>query len=401
MTIKINIVIQASSRSWSGGQDLCMNKMGSGTVLSKTLDAISSGFSFDVEGVYLIAPEFDHGGMDFLLEKFPYLKISYSHDSSPYLRMLQIAQDMGNDDLILRINGINFCVDIDAANEFVDLGKSHSYDCIRFPDDFPALFSCDLYSVNGLRRMQAELGGVDAIYHVHPKYYMGMTEGYSCAIYKPKLHKYTDSYLSSVRALSADCMHAKRIDVDGSKSIKSGDTITFHYELAAKYIGQHDVVLDIACGAGFGSHILAARSKKVVGVDLDPEVIDAAKISFSSESADFMVCDALNLPFIQEFDAVIAFEIIEHIPPDEFLRQIDKALKTNGRLLISTPQNSLGKIPTTPDHTREYSLAELRNIVEKYFDVEEVIGIKQGCIYYENDPSGSNTFLIAKKKLFS
>lgn len=98
---------------------------------------------------------------------------------------------------------------------------------------------------------------------------------------------------------------------------------------------------------------------------------------------------------------MVAFEIIEHIPPDEFLMQIDKASKPNGRLFISTPKNSLGEISKTADHIKVYSLVELRNIVEKYFDIERVIGIKQGCIYYENDSVGGGTFLIAKKKLFS
>jgi hypothetical protein len=120
-----------------------MNPMGSGVVLSNTLQAISRGISFSFEHIYLIAPEFDFGGLDFLLEEFPYLKISYSYDSSPLLRMLQVAQSMNDDDFILRINGINFCVDVDAANEMSFFAQSHSYDCIRFPDDFPSLFSCD------------------------------------------------------------------------------------------------------------------------------------------------------------------------------------------------------------------------------------------------------------------
>jgi len=36
--------------------------------------------------------------------------------------------------------------------------------------------------------------------------------------------------------------------------------------------------------------------------------------------------------------------------------------------------------------------------LSKYFEIEKVIGIKQGVIYFENDPVGSNTFLICKKK---
>jgi len=380
------------------GGDLCMNPMGSGVVLSNTLQANSRGISFSFEHIYLIAPEFDFGGLDFLLEEFPYLKISYSYDSSPLLRMLQVAQSMNDDDFILRINGINFCVDVDAANEMSFFAQSHSYDCIRFPDDFPSLFSCDLYGVKGLKRMQAELNSVDAVYHVHPKYYMSATQGYSCSIYQPKLQKYSDSYLRLIRRRYAGSMHEKRIEVDGRKAIKSGDTISFHYELAKKYTNSSDEVLDIACGNGFGTQILASSSKKVTGIDLDTDLIEIAKNTFTSDSVDFRQCDALDLPFVNAFDVVVAFEIIEHISPDDFLEQAHKALKPNGILCLSTPQNSLGRIPTTSDHIREYSLIEIQTIVGKWFDVNETIGIKQGCIYFANDHVGSNTFLVAKKK---
>ena len=398
---KFHIVIQASSRNWSGGHDLCMNTMGDGVVLTNTLEVIAEISNFSTERLYLIAPEFDSGGMDFLLDQFPYLKISYSHDSSPLQRMLSISDGMNDDDLILRINGINFCIDVDAANEILSLGCSQDYDCIRFPDDFPALFSCDLYSVKGLRRMQSELNAVDAVYHVHPKYYMSATDGYSCSIYQPKLQMYTNSYLESVRARYAESMHEKRIEVDCSKAIKSGDTITFHYELAKKYIKPHNVVLDVACGAGFGSQILASASKKVVGIDLDSDVISIAKATFATRSVEFRQCDALNLPFTNVFDLVVAFEIIEHISPDDFLKQVHKALKANGLLCLSTPQNSLGRIPTTSDHIKEYSLSELLAIVQKYFDLVKVIGIKQGCIHFDGDSVGSNTFLVAKKRLLA
>jgi len=196
-------------------------------------------------------------------------------------------------------------------------------------------------------------------------------------------------------------MHEKRIEVDGSKAIKSGDTITFHYELAKKYIKSHNVVLDMACGAGFGSQILASASKKVVGIDLDSDVISVAKTTFATDSVEFMQCDALNLPFMNVFDVVVAFEIIEHISPNDFLKEVHKALKPNGLLCLSTPQNSLGRIPATSDHIREYSLSDLLAIVQKYFDLEKVIGIKQGCIYFDGDSVGSNTFLVAKKNLLA
>jgi SAM-dependent methyltransferase len=396
----IIVVLQASSRSWSGGADLCMNLMEGRTVLANTLGRVLSGLPFCISGTYLIAPEFDRGGMDFLLKDFPDLKISYGYDSSPLLRMLAIIREMNDEDYVLRINGINFCVDLLAAGQMLELVDSQYYDCIKFPDDFPALFTCDLYGVRGLRKMQDELSNVDPIYHVHPKYYMSIHERYSCLVLKPNLTSYTDNYLQSARKKYSDSMHAKRIEVDGRNAIVAGDSIVLHYELARNYIAGKDIVLDMACGDGFGSNILVGSAGKVVGVDLDSAAIEQAKRTFFSDDAEFIQCDVLNMPYENEFDVIAAFEIIEHVPPVAFLRSVFRALKAGGLLLLSTPQNSLGHIPTTSDHIREYSLSEIETVVDSYFEIEKIIGIKQGCVYFDGDPVGSNTFLVARKRTF-
>jgi hypothetical protein len=62
--------------------------------------------------------------------------------------------------------------------------------------------------------------------------------------------------------------------------------------------------------------------------------------------------------------------------------------------LLSTPQNSLGHIPINAQHNHEYSLEEIRNITSKYFRIQEIIGIKQGCIIHEGDYKATNTFLV-------
>jgi hypothetical protein len=57
----------------------------------------------------------------------------------------------------------------------------------------------------------------------------------------------------------------------------------------------------------------------------------------------------------------------------------------------------MGNIPINPHHNIEFDLNTLLNISKKYFQIEKVIGIKQGTIIYENDPIGTNTFLVLKK----
>ena len=43
----------------------------------------------------------------------------------------------------------------------------------------------------------------------------------------------------------------------------------------------------------------------------------------------------------------------------------------------------------------QHTLAQLRDIVGRQFGLREVIGIKQGTIWVDGDPTGGNTFLVA------
>ena len=135
-----------------------------------------------------------------------------------------------------------------------------------------------------------------------------------------------------------------------------------------------------------------------IGVDNDQEVIDHAIHLNDQECVRFLCSDVLDLPFEQEsVDAVLAFEIIEHVDSNLLLKNIHRVLKPGGILCLSTPQNSLGHIPSTPDHIYEFSLDEISAIVSEFFLIEKIVGIKQGVIFFDNDPVGANTFLVARK----
>ena len=157
--------------------------------------------------------------------------------------------------------------------------------------------------------------------------------------------------------------------------------------------GPHMDVIDLACGSGFGAYLLGSKAKKVVGIDNDSNVIQHAK---NRANIIFKEADALNMPVeLRGVDAVIAFEIIEHLNPDELMKSIKLVLKPGGLLILSTPQNSMGHIPTTPDHEIEFSLNGLKEIVSRHFNIKTVIGIKQGTIFFDADPIGANTFMVA------
>ncbi|MEI7995823.1 MAG: class I SAM-dependent methyltransferase, partial [Methylococcaceae bacterium] len=303
----------------------------------------------------------------------------YGYDDSPLQRMINISEVLGDEEFILRVNGINFCVDAEQAEANVAMAQASGYDCIRFPDDFPALFTSDVYRVGALRRMMCDIQEDELKFHIHPKYYLSRSEKYNCYISLPDFSKYTDEYILSTRMKYKDAMHTKRIEVDSSKAIKAGDTIHFHYELAKEFLNGTNLVLDLACGSGFGATALSSVAQRVIGIDNDEQMIVFANKTYKSSNTEFLNSDVLNIPFnSNSIDAIVAFEIIEHLDPVALLNEFYRVLKPNGIICLSTPQNSLGHIPTTSDHIREFSLVELKALVEDLFSIEQIIGIKQG-----------------------
>lgn len=98
-------------------------------------------------------------------------------------------------------------------------------------------------------------------------------------------------------------------------------------------------LLDLGCGNGSLSHVVAQQGWQVIGVDNSPKGINIAQSSFPD--CQFICGDIYDLPFlsmVHSFDLVLAVEVIEHLYyPKELVRAAKKCLKPNGRLILTTP----------------------------------------------------------------
>lgn len=99
-------------------------------------------------------------------------------------------------------------------------------------------------------------------------------------------------------------------------------------------------ILDIPCGFGRHSNILAEKGFKVTGIDFKPEFIDLAKKNSLEKNldVDFLVGDMRNLEFENRFDAVINFftSFGYFDDNDNFLtlKGMAKSLKLGGKVII-------------------------------------------------------------------
>ena len=132
----------------------------------------------------------------------------------------------------------------------------------------------------------------------------------------------------------------------------------FHRYHWAAQLGAGKRILDIACGEGYGSEILARFASHVIGVDLSEETILHACRKYQSRNLQFLVgtCDQVPVPD-SSIDLVVSFETIEHHGNHrEMMRELKRVLDPNGILLISSSDKyvySDERSYANPFHTKE------------------------------------------------
>lgn len=125
------------------------------------------------------------------------------------------------------------------------------------------------------------------------------------------------------------------------------------YSLVLEYLVplEGKRVLEIACGRGGFTKLLAARGAIVVGADFSRIALQIAqrKISPTSRTkfhVDLAQADAQQLPFANEsFDVVISCETIEHLlDPLSSLKEMARVCRADGLLYLTTPNyfNAMG-----------------------------------------------------------
>jgi SAM-dependent methyltransferase len=135
-------------------------------------------------------------------------------------------------------------------------------------------------------------------------------------------------------------------------------------------------VVDLACGEGYGSDLLAQRAAEVTGVDANPEAFEHACARYRGPNLGFQ--RGLVEEFDGEVDAVVFLQTIEHIhEPD---RLLDRIAQMAPAAYISTP-NRLTLAPPgaeksdNPWHLREYDAGQYRELLEPHFESVELLGL--------------------------
>jgi 2-polyprenyl-3-methyl-5-hydroxy-6-metoxy-1,4-benzoquinol methylase len=151
------------------------------------------------------------------------------------------------------------------------------------------------------------------------------------------------------------------------------------YKIILPFIRKTDVILDLACGSGYGTNMLAGQTEQtVIGGDISEEAIDKCNATWKKSNLFFKKSDGTRLEFDDNyFDKIVSFETIEHTTEyKKMLLEFKRILKPGGRLFLSTPNRQITSpdgIIKNPYHTQEFSFDQLKEMVQ-IFSMAEVRG---------------------------
>lgn len=94
--------------------------------------------------------------------------------------------------------------------------------------------------------------------------------------------------------------------------------------------------LEIGCGTGEFTRLLASRARSVVALDLSSQMIRLARSrSASHQNIEYVLGDVMRLPLAAgRFDCVVSIATLHHLPLAEALLKMKDALEPGGVLVV-------------------------------------------------------------------
>jgi glycosyltransferase involved in cell wall biosynthesis len=145
-------------------------------------------------------------------------------------------------------------------------------------------------------------------------------------------------------------------------------------------------ILDCGAHDGYVALWLARRLREqghevtVDGIELNPDAVEIARRRFEAEefAGEFVIGNALDAPFHAQlktgsYDAVIAFEVIEHVPdPQLLLEAMETMARPGGHVYISTPDGTFGA-GQNPHHLRALRAVDLADMLRRRGHLQNMV----------------------------
>lgn len=147
------------------------------------------------------------------------------------------------------------------------------------------------------------------------------------------------------------------------------------YKFAVRQLKKTDVVLDAGCGPGYGAVFLSEFAGRVVGGDVDAELVRRNREVYSKvPNLSFEEINLLDRELsCDPFDAVVSMDVIEHFSEEQadgVVANYARLTKDDGFALIGTPNIASRQYASQrrlDSHPKEYDPEEFVALLERYY----------------------------------
>jgi 2-polyprenyl-3-methyl-5-hydroxy-6-metoxy-1,4-benzoquinol methylase len=154
-----------------------------------------------------------------------------------------------------------------------------------------------------------------------------------CLSTKDKEDEMFKKYLDNYNEISLDDLEET---IQNEVYLKSQNDKLFSYLPSLQGLN----VCEVGIGKGnLLANMLKEKPAKLVGIDISRPYLEAIKKK-STGNLELIIANAENIPFENEFDVIVAADILEHVfNVGDFLASVNRALKPSGRFIVKTPHN--------------------------------------------------------------
>jgi len=144
------------------------------------------------------------------------------------------------------------------------------------------------------------------------------------------------------------------------------------YKFVARLVKKTDRLLEVGSGSGVGAMFLSQHCARVTGIEVKTSEVEEARSINRRPNVDFHVTNLFSMKASQDYDVVIALDVIEHFAVEdgrELVAAMTRQLKPTGMLVIGTP--SIYSYPyqspeSQASHVNCYDQRELVELIDHY-----------------------------------
>lgn len=178
-------------------------------------------------------------------------------------------------------------------------------------------------------------------------------------------------------------MHSESWDMDP----KHLGFVLARYKFVSKMLVGKKRVLEIGCGDTTGSRIVKSTVGHLEGIDVDADRMASSPSKGTQWEIPTRVWNILDGPLPNNFDAIYALDVMEHIPIDDedtFLRNARYMLTDRGVLIVGMPslESQVFASKGSRDHHVNCKTEQsFREILEQYFSNVFMFGMNDETLH--------------------